>query len=468
MKQIATGILILLALPLAAAAQSGEETSYGYLRTVEGPGRIVQASSGTAVAMEVNYPVLAGDRLEVDLGGRLELSLPDFNVVRLAGGSELLLARLALSADTNDSSTVLQLRRGELQILVHDLLPVGDRPRVDTANATVYLQNSGIYRVASDGYGWTEVVVREGFAEVATEAGSSVVRGGEQAWIEGERLPRIALDRAGRSDDLELWGARLDGQLTAAAPAEVDTRLTYAAAPLQSHGSWVWVDGYRAWRPRVAYSWRPYQTGWWRDTPGGYVWVSAEPWAWVTYHYGSWVPTPAFGWVWRPGRRFAPAWVYWYWGPRWVGWVPVGYYSGFYGHHGRGFRFGIHGWAGGSWGFFADWTFCSRNSYRRRDLRHHVHRGSYLAQVHRGQRLERGLVATDSRPAARRAVLTRSSSGAGRDALPDVTAFVARRRELPPEVSERVFTERASPGRAAGSRRAVPRGESERACRGLS
>ena len=95
-----------------------------------------------AIDIEANYPVLAGDLLEVDPGGRLELSLPDFNVVRLAGGSELELARLALSAETQDVDTALRLLRGELQFLVHDLLPVAERPRVDTANATIYLQGT--------------------------------------------------------------------------------------------------------------------------------------------------------------------------------------------------------------------------------------------------------------------------------------------------------------------------------------
>jgi hypothetical protein len=440
--------LLLAAVPAAASLPATEETSYGYLRTVEGPGQVVQASSGARIEIEANYPILTGDALEVDPGGRIELSLPDFNVVRLAGGSELLLDRLALSADTEDAETTLRLLRGEMQFLVHDLLPVAERPRVDTANATVYLQGSGVYRIATDGYGWTEVVVRSGFAEIATEAGSSVVRSGEQAWVEGGRWPRIDIERAGAPDELERWGGELDGELTAYGEPPVEDHLAYAAAPLERHGSWVTDDGYRAWRPAVSASWRPYEAGYWADTPGGMVWVSSEPWAWVTYHYGSWVPSASFGWVWRPGFRFSPAWVYWYWGPSYVAWVPVGYYSSHYGHYGRGFRLGIHGWAGGSWSYFADWTFCSTRDYHRRDLRRHVRRGHHLARDTRSRNLERGLISTDSRRDARRQAARGDRSGSpGGDSLPDVTAFVARRNDLPREITERVFSQR----------RAVPR-----------
>ncbi len=440
--------LLVAAVPAAASLPAGEETSYGYLRTVEGPGQVVQAASGARIEVEANYPILAGDALEVDPGGRLELSLPDFNVVRLEGGSELLLDRLALSADTEDTATALRLLRGEMQFLVHDLLPVAERPRVDTANATVYLQGTGAYRIATDGYGWTEVVVRGGFAEIATEAGSSVVRSGEQAWVEGGRWPRIGVERAGAADELERWGGELDGELAAYREPPVEDHLAYAAAPLQRHGSWVTDDGYRAWRPAVGAGWRPYEEGYWADSPTGMVWVSSEPWGWVTYHYGSWVPSPSFGWVWRPGFRFSPAWVYWYWGPSYVAWVPVGYYSSYYGHHGRGFRLGVHGWAGGSWSYFADWTFCSTRDYHRRDLRRHTRRGDYLARDTRSRSLERGLISTDSRrEARRRASLGDRSSRPDGDSLPDVTAFVARRSDLSREVSERVFSDRRAVSR---------------------
>lgn len=472
-QSIAITVLALVAGSAAASVQADTETSYGYLRTVEGPGRVVQAATGASVEIDTNYPVLAGDRLEVDPGGRLELSLPDFNVVRLAGGSELLLARLALSAEAEDAETTLRLLRGEIQFLVHDLLAVAERPRVETANATIYLQSSGVYRIATDGYGWTEVVVREGFAEIATEAGSSVVRGGELAWVEGGRWPRVAIERATGIDELERWGAELDGELAGYGDSEVEDHLAYSAAPLSRHGSWVWEDGVRAWRPSVAASWRPYEAGYWTDTPLGMTWVSDEPWAWVTYHYGSWAPSPSYGWVWRPGRRFAPAWVYWYWGPSYVAWVPVGYYSSHYGHYGRGFRFGIHGWAGGSWGHFADWTFCSTRSYRRRDLRHHIQRGGRLARDTRSFALERGLITTDSRFESRQRAARRGLTGGPRgDSLPDVTAFVARRRDLPDEVSERIFSARRAVARddlwdepeaarqsSRRARAAVPRGE---------
>ena len=53
---IATALLALTAVPAAASLPEAEQTSYGYLRTVEGPGRVVQAASGAPIDIEANYP----------------------------------------------------------------------------------------------------------------------------------------------------------------------------------------------------------------------------------------------------------------------------------------------------------------------------------------------------------------------------------------------------------------------------
>jgi hypothetical protein len=99
----------------------------------------------------------------------------------------------------------------------------------------------------------------------------------------------------------------------------------YFYQPLRPYGEWVLVTGHGpCWRPgRVAVGWRPYFDGRWVWTDCGWSWVSVEPWGWATYHYGRWMLTPEFGWVWVPGRTWAPAWVCWQSGPGFVGWAPL-------------------------------------------------------------------------------------------------------------------------------------------------
>lgn len=120
--------------------------------------------------------------------------------------------------------------------------------------------------------------------------------------------------------------------LLAAAPqAHGQTTVTvitddYFQAPLSRHGEWTEVSGVgRAWRPaKVQTGWRPYANGQWIWTDAGWFWKSDEPWAWATYHYGRWSLTANDGWVWIPGKVWAPSWVTWREGGGYVGWAPMG------------------------------------------------------------------------------------------------------------------------------------------------
>ncbi|HSF42165.1 MAG TPA: DUF6600 domain-containing protein, partial [Thermoanaerobaculia bacterium] len=351
--------------------------------------------------------------------------------------------------------------------------------RVETPNATVYTQHYGVYRVTAHPDGWSEVVVRKGKAEVVTERGATQVRADEMAYIEGERYADIDVRSADAYDSLERWGRRMDEDYRAADLDYVDEGLRYAAAPLARHGSWIHVDNRNYWRPRVDSSWRPYWHGRWAYTPSGYTWISSEPWGWVPYHYGSWDYLPAYGWVWEPGYVYAPAWVYWYWGPSHVGWCPTGYYTRYYGPRyggGFGFRFGVYGWAGGDWGYFDRWTFVGtdyfgrgyhrgyRDGYRdgrndgNWDVRRHAVPIDQLRRV--AHEMPRGIVTTDTRsitpdrlrdPQDVLRTLREQRTGRGGAAdLPDVSSFVARRPQLEDAVRRNVLAD-ANDNRLDGS-----------------
>jgi hypothetical protein len=463
LKKVSVSCLALVAALLAAAAPAAARDggSYGYIRIVEGSATVIQSGSGEPSDAEVNLPVLAGDRIQVPARSRLELVLADRNLVRVDGGSELLLERLAASPDTDDRATVLRLLEGNLQLIVTQESEGEELPRVETPNATVYVQSFGVYRVTAESGGWSELVVRRGTAEVVTEGGSQIVRADEELVIEGDRYAD-GVRQAGGYDTLERWATKLDEDYASADVRYVDDDLRYAAAPLARHGSWVQVNNQSYWRPRVDSGWRPYSHGRWVYTPSGMTWVSYEPWGWVPYHYGSWDYLPAHGWLWQPGYVYSPAWVYWYWGADHVGWCPTGYYTRYYGSRfglDFGFRQGVYGWAGGSWDHFSHWTFVSggyfdgyRNGYRRgyrdgyRDGNWDVRR--YAVPVDRLRsrfaQLDRGLITTDTRslrpgsfkdPADALRVLRDQRNGRGATELPDVSSFMARKPDLSPTLS---------------------------------
>jgi hypothetical protein len=464
---LALGLLALAGPALADVYDGGDydggggNEGYGYFRVVEGSPTLAQAGANERAAAEINQPVLAGDHLWVPNRSKVEILLADQNILRVDGGSELILERLAASPDRRDQATVVRLVAGNLQLVVtQDSL--GDQlPRVDTPNATIYPLNYGVYRITADD-GWSQVVVRRGTAEVVTDRGTSRVRADEEAVIDDradDEDRRADIREAGGFDQLERWARQLDDEYSGGDQRYVDDNLRYAAAPLNRYGSWIDVNGSSYWRPRVAAGWRPYWQGRWVYTPSGLTWLSSEPWGWVPYHYGSWDYLPTYGWVWQPGSVWSAAWVYWYWGQDYVGWVPTGYYTRYYGPSfgvDIGFRHGVYGWASGGWTIYDNWNFVStsyfrdgyRNGYRdgywdgRRDVRRYA-----VPRDHNRGDLGRGIITTDTRPI--KPSVWKDPGGplralrGGRTAeLPDVTSFVARKPNLPQAVARTVISEK--------------------------
>jgi FecR protein len=497
------------AVPAPAQAQAamgsfadgaGPGGSYGYLRVVEGtvllghaggaagdtatgsspdgggdgwspggsdaaPG--APATAGGAQPAQANQPVLTGDTLTVAPRARVEIVLADHNIVRLDGGTQVTLARLANSADQPAPSTELRLGAGNLQLIVTDASVGQEMPTVLTPNAGVYIQATGAYRVTTDRGDLSEVTVRQGTAQVVSDGGDTTLRDGQLATIDA-RNPAAGARQAGGLDALERWGGDVAGNAgdtRTAAASYVDPSLGYEAGSLDHYGHWLNVDDREYWQPNETTDsgWTPYWEGQWDATPAGMTWVSNEPWGWVPYHYGSWEYLPNNGWAWCPGSVFSPAWVYWYWGPSYAGWCPIGLYTGFYSHLFPAFRFGAYGWAGGSLGLFAHWHIVP--------LGHVLGRGWHGFAFGPGARalggagllargLERGLITTVTRgltagllhtgPAgAMRLLASRSAfAGAGRG-LPDVSAFIGRQASLPLEVAHAVAA--SAVGRQAGT-----------------
>lgn len=437
----------LLPSPVSASrADYDPAGSYSYIRTLDGSAELI-SQDGESNEATIHQPILPGDRVSVARSSRLEAVLADGSLLRLDAGAEVVFESIEGNYGDSARQTRLRLVAGTLQLVVERVEGQRELPRIDTANATVHIQQPGRYLVVAEASDWTQVIVREGYAEVATERGSLVVRDEEQAQIEGDRRPRAAIEQASELSSLERWGESLEEDARHASIEDVDDSLRYGSSSMYGRGNWVQVSGHRrAWRPTVDSDWRPYREGFWRYTPGGYTWVSTEPWGWVPYHYGTWDYVPGHGWVWFPDRGFAPAWVYWYWGPDYVGWCPTGYYSRHYqDRYGQRAHFGVHGWAGGDWGLFADWNFAPSHHFGRggqaRRTRPSYRQGSDFGQG----RLADGVITTDTRDLAPdlfekpgevvRALRTRRGTGSD---LPNVTDFIAR-RELPPEVESQVL-----------------------------
>ncbi len=442
-------LLVVVAAGAAVAAQAQQPVQqeqaelkgvYSFVGALDGEATLFAARSGAQSELEIHLPILRGDRIWTRPYGRLAVLMSDRSILALDHDSEVTFTQIAGSPDADDVDSLYVLHRGRLSLEVADHLVDSELPAVDTTNARIYAKQQGRYQVESDGDAWTEVAVLEGFAEIVTQRGSVIVRGGEALRVQGLDDPWIDLQNGAgaAAAALDEW---TDGhRARLAAYAAVDAN-GYGSA-LASHGNWVEIEDRQAWKPEVEDDWQPYSRGRWTHTPAGLYWVARDPWGPLTYHYGSWNLYPGHGWLWFPSAIYSPSHVYWYWGPSYVGWIPRGYYQRYYGGLGFGLRHGLYGWAGGFWDPFNTWIFCPSGylGYGRGYTY-----GRSLRRRH--PQLSRGIITTDTNgidyrnwrnPDAARQVLLSKNPRLSESELPDVTDFVARRADLTESLQRRL------------------------------
>jgi hypothetical protein len=67
----------------------------------------------------------------------------------------------------------------------------------------------------------------------------------------------------------------------------------------------------------------PYNNGQWINTEQGWYFKASTSAEDLTSHYGRWALDPNLGWVWLPGKVWAPAWVDWRENEDYAAWAPV-------------------------------------------------------------------------------------------------------------------------------------------------
>jgi len=457
--------LLLLAsfVPLASLHADGRNQSY--ISFNDGDALLVQ-SDGTEVDTRLNLPVYPGDELRTNRRGRTEIRLSDGNVMAVDRGSIVRFHSIYDSYEGDGSQTVVALRSGA--IMVRRVRREGEAVRVDTDAASYLSARNAVYEVEADLRGTDVVSVYEGSVEVRTQNDSARVRAGQQARVDQDGLfSTIDLARDGTSD-FERWFLSRNSSYGANRSRYLDGDLSYAEGDLNSNGSWAYASDFGGWvwRPRVSLGWRPYYYGSWRWGAAGATWVSDESWGWVPYHYGRWANSSSYGWVWIPGSGYSPAWVYWVYGPSYLGWVPAGYYDCYQPYYDWLYRpyyragfdvgFGFYGRVRMTSYDYNAWTFVdSRTIFSNR-----ADRAALTADAVRNRLTRDGAQATISNapfrartdeipnPAIAVGRIARGlgGSGTGRDGSGspmDMTAFFHRDPALSPDIRTRLARGRA-------------------------
>jgi hypothetical protein len=288
--------------------------------------------------LAVNVPLTIGDRVYASPTGRLDLEAPGLRAF-VAPGTEL--TTLNLTEDVQQYSISQGTATFRLSHRDDE-----DVVEIDTPNAAITLEATGLYRISVDENGNTRVAVRRGEARVAAGGGEVSLRTGDEMHVDGLDAPEYDVFALSVADSWDRWVDSREKRPHGVAAYDYVSEDILGASDLDASGQWEDVPEYgHVWAPaNVGADWAPYRLGrWiWQD-PWGWTWVSDEPWGWAPYHYGRWV-TSASRWFWVPVPHnvrhvdYAPALVAFVGGgPGWsgsvsiagggagfVGWFPLG------------------------------------------------------------------------------------------------------------------------------------------------
>ncbi|HEX7614811.1 MAG TPA: DUF6600 domain-containing protein [Thermoanaerobaculia bacterium] len=275
--------------------------------------------------LAVNVPLTIGDRVYAGETGRLELEAPGLRAF-VAPGTEL--TTLNLTEDVQQYSISQGTATFRLSHRDDE-----DVIEIDTPNAAITLEVTGLYRVSVDENGNTRVSVKRGEARVAAGGGEVSLRTGEEMHVDGLDSPEYDVFALPLADSWDRWVDSRERRRHGVAAYDYASEDILGASDLDAYGQWDDVPEYgHVWAPaNVGADWAPYRLGrWiWQD-PWGWTWVSDEPWGWAPYHYGSWI-TRASRWYWVPISpnvrhvAYAPALVAFVGGgPGWSGSVSIG------------------------------------------------------------------------------------------------------------------------------------------------
>ncbi|WP_220456296.1 DUF6600 domain-containing protein [Rugamonas brunnea] len=290
-------VLVSIILTFAAGtALADPPARVARLAYVNGAVSLAVAGGNDWVQADINRPLMPGDRVWVDAGGRDEVQIGNA-ALRMDGGT------LVSVLNLDDRTAQFQLTQGRAYLRVRRLNP-GDVVEVDTPNLALSIRKPGVYRLEVDPNGAsTLVAVRAGEAEAYGEGNAYLIDPGQSYRFGGTNLQDYQYVQAPPDDDFERWAAQRDQRREHAVARRYVSPDMIGYDDLDDQGSWRTVPDYGSvWVPaHVSPDWAPYRDGHWSwIDPWGWTWVDDAPWGFTVSHYGRWTHLDT-GWGWVPG-----------------------------------------------------------------------------------------------------------------------------------------------------------------------
>ena len=303
MKQIRSGFRFLAAalvgvawLLVSDASMADPPARVARLSFFSGPVSFSPAGEDEWVLATPNRPLITGDRLWSDAGGRAELQAGNV-AIRLGASTSVNVLNL------DDRNAQIDLAQGSLYVRVWRV----DRDElveIDTPNLAFTINSVGRYRIDVDADGnTTTLAVLAGQGEAYGEGAAYRIAAGERYAFGGTGLRDYEYSDIGPPDELDQWAADRDRRYEASRSARYVSPDVIGYQDLDDYGSWSVVANYgNVWYPRsIPSGWAPYRTGHWSwIDPWGWTWIDDAPWGFAPYHYGRWAYVGS-RWGWIPG-----------------------------------------------------------------------------------------------------------------------------------------------------------------------
>jgi hypothetical protein len=313
---VAGGVCALLLGAASAPAQQYDSSqpydqSQAYGDADQAPGRVARlaylsgqvqfapAGESDWGSVEVNRPMVIGDRLLTGDDGRAVLELGDASI-RVDNDSAFDFL------DLDQDNVQVELSQGTLNLAVRQLAQ-GANFEVDTPTVAFVASTPGIYRIDDDPSGTGSMVtVFQGSGIVYGENGvSRRVAAGTSYRFNDSTLANVETTGLPQADDFDRFCEARDANYNRYAQQEQQyvPPDMIGGDDLYQYGQWSDVPEYgNVWYPTsVPTGWAPYRYGHWAwIDPWGWTWVGNEPWGFAPFHYGRWVYVRN-RWGWMPG-----------------------------------------------------------------------------------------------------------------------------------------------------------------------
>jgi hypothetical protein len=143
-----------------------------HISSTKGEVSVRHGDAGQPAAALVNAPLLTGDRIATGPNARVDVEFDSSNTFRLGGNAEIRL----LPPQPGRYQT--ELIKGDVSLSTPSIT-------VDTPSVSVRPINEGVYRIALNAAGESEITVRAGEVEVFAPSGSQSVGAGQKMIARG-------------------------------------------------------------------------------------------------------------------------------------------------------------------------------------------------------------------------------------------------------------------------------------------